>query len=275
MGGTELASVAGMLHLVAHTVRHRLLFTSEVEGAVLFRRLSAVLPVEALCLMPDHVHLVASADVRRRLAAVLSGWARRCNHVRGEGGALMRPLPPAEALLDAEKVRRSLRYVHLNPCRGGLVDDPLAWPLSSHRDACGLTLGAVGPRRQAVRFHKYVSSDPSVAVHGSELPAGRVGAATLGDVLVAVSAVTRTPMAALKGRGTRSLVVAAAQELSGTSMAELARALGCHRASLYRLDGVPREAVDRVQQVLGDARFGPIDTADLRRTPAWQRYLRS
>ncbi len=263
-----------MFHLVAHTARRRLLFTTPIEGGELFGMLARALPVEAMCLMPDHVHLVAPSDARRRMAALLSGWARRCNHRRGEGGALMRALPLAEELVDPDKRRRSIRYVHLNPARAKLVDDPLAWPFSTHRDACGLTVHRVGPRRQAVRFHNYVSSDPSVAVHGTELPGGGGGGGvvTLQEVLVAVSAVTRTPMAELKKRRTRALVAAAARELCGTPVAELARVLGCHRASLYRLDDVPREWLRRVGMVVGDRRFGPLDGTDLRHTEAWRRY---
>ncbi len=263
-----------MHHLVARTVRHRLLITSHAEGAELYHRLDRALPVEALCVMPDHVHLISAMDVRRPLAALLSGWTRHCNHRRGEEGPLVERLPPAEPLVDRVKQQRSIRYRHLNPTRAKLAEDPLAWPHSTHRDACGLTLRPVGPVRRAESFHRYVSSDPSVAVEGSELPGGVLGAVPLYDVLVAVSAVTRTPMARLKRRATRSLVVVAARELAGAELSEVAVALGCHRASLYRLDPVPREHVRKVARVVGDERFGPIDEGDLRMTPRWARYRR-
>lgn len=66
------------------------------------------------------------------VAHTVSGRWR--NHLEGVSGRLVRPLPPAEAVPEGPKRRRSVRYVHLNPCRARLVADPLAWPLSTHRD---------------------------------------------------------------------------------------------------------------------------------------------
>lgn len=248
------------------------MFHSMVEGVDLFHRLDR-LPVEALCLMPDHVHLVAPRDVRRRLAALLSGWARRCNARRQERGALVGQLPDGVPLVDRQKQLRAIRYVHLNPSRAGLVQDPLAWPLSTHRDAVGLTGRRVGPARRAEWFHRYVSGDPSVDPLGSPLPREGMGKASLEQVLAAVSAVTRTPVERLRGPQTRSLAVAAAAELTDASVTRVASALGCGRTVMYEVRAVPGEDVARVARVIGDPRFGPVGSEDLRRSAAWEHYL--
>lgn len=260
-----------MLHLVAHTVRYRLLFFNMVEGVDLFHRLDR-LPLHALCVMPDHVHVLVPMDVRRRLGAVLSGWARRRNALEGMRGALVEPLPEGEVLVDRQKQQRAIRYLHLNPTRAGLADDPLAWPLSTHRDACGLTVRRVGPARRAEGFHRYVSGDPTVDVMGTELPREE-GGGSLWEVLRAVSAVTRTPVAELRGQRTRGLAVRAAEEIAGATRMEVAAVLRCHRATLYRLDPVSAEELALVRRVVGDPRFRAVDDRDLRGTWAWRRYL--
>ncbi len=112
------------------------------------------------------------------------------------------PIPAAELLADEQKIRRSLRYLHLNPCRDGLADDPLAWAFSTHRDACGLMVQpVVPPRRDPAGFHAYVSADPHVSITGTPLPGGQLARMPVLDVLAAVSAVTRTTLSGMKQRG--------------------------------------------------------------------------
>src|SRR5687768_15753019 len=108
--------------------------------------------------MPDHLHLLHEADVRDRLIHALVGYVQWVNHRRGDHGALLEPVPAAGAALEGDKRNRSVRYVHLNPCRARLVSDPLAWPLSTHRDAVGLSaFPVIGRQRDPYGFHRYVS----------------------------------------------------------------------------------------------------------------------
>lgn len=86
------------------------------------------------------------------------------------------PVETPGVLTDREKIQRNIRYVILNPVRAGLVDDPLSWPWSTHRDFVG---AVVDPwvdeeRIRAVLrmdrpgfktwMHAYVASDDSVTV---------------------------------------------------------------------------------------------------------------
>lgn len=163
--------------------------------------------VLAAVLMPDHLHLLlrASAElVQQRLRDLVR--AARC---RRDAAADIHWLPvelPA-SVPNAKHAARQVRYVHRNPCRDGLVRDPLAWPWSTHRDAVGAVADPwvaaaglareLGPGRLGFEgwLHRYVSADPAVAVTGTPLPvappASRLRTFSLHDVARAAAAPTR------------------------------------------------------------------------------------
>jgi REP element-mobilizing transposase RayT len=251
-----------MFHHVARSIGRRPLFRTWTEARVLWDALVRAAPgCAAFVIMPDHIHFVHPFDVRLRLARGISGFTRWRNHAHGKTERLFERLPPAEPLTDEQKVLRTIRYVHLNPCRGKLVNDPLAWPFSTHRDACALAIPAAVPRVADVWwFHRYVSSDPSVHVDGTELPGVTVATHDPGQVLYAVSALTRTSLEAMCVRGApRSLYLRAAAELCpNTPRANLCELVGVHR-NTYRNATQRRDpAVRTVARVIGDPRFSPL-----------------
>lgn len=185
--------------------------------------------IHALCLMPDHVHLLHEREVPLSLARAMSGHTRSINAHRGRVGALLRASPKPEAVAGREKIRRSVRYIHLNPCRARLADDPVAWAFSTHLDALGLAASpARRPSRDPHALHRYVSADPTVHVHGTRVPVPPAGVCTLDRLLAAVSVSTRTPgHLVLENRGpARALFVACARGLSGASSREIAAYAG-------------------------------------------------
>ena len=120
---------------VARTQDRKALWRSDAEGLRLWRLIVGGLPgLLALVLMPNHLHLLHSLDVRIALAQILAGYTRSTGRPR------MERLPPATWVADPQKRRRQVRYVHLNPCRARLCLDPLSWPFSTHRDATGLVV---------------------------------------------------------------------------------------------------------------------------------------
>lgn len=254
-------------HVTARSVAG-LLFHDFTEALALWRRLVAAFPeAPALCLMPNHPHVIAAAEgARERMSGVMSGYARWRGHRRGQDAHCWQPQPAVELLPDADHLRRSIRYVLLNPCRGGLVDDPLAWPLSTHRDLVGL-----GDPRLRVRnpeqHHAYVSADPTVSLTGTELPGRQAGAASLAAVEAAVGAVLRMEPDEVRGtpRG-RRLCVRAAWIRENTDPEALGAWLGITRTRVYAiLQGPPsRTKVEAdpmlaaVLRVIGDPRFGPL-----------------
>lgn len=105
------------------------------------RRLGEILPgsgteILAYCLMDNHFHLIVRAGWRplgRPMQRLLSGYARRINREAGRQGHLFERRYQAVHVPNDAYARTLLRYVHLNPARAGIVDDPLDYPWSSHR----------------------------------------------------------------------------------------------------------------------------------------------
>ncbi len=176
---------------------------SERQGSWLWDALRRFAPgALASVLMPDHLHLIAPGEdpdsERRRLARVLQGFTRAFG-TRGWSSP-----PDPRVVPDRHHLARQVRYVALNPCRAGLVRDPLIWLWTTHRDVVGAVVDpwvrgsrladALGERRRgfAARHHRYVSGDPSAAVDGTEFPSlGEVVAASPRAVLSAAEAACR------------------------------------------------------------------------------------
>ncbi len=269
-----------MFHHVARSRDEALLFATWAEAVRLWEAVSTrSVGLQALCLMPDHLHLLAARPQRASLGRGLQAYAQWRNHRRGDLGPLFERQPDPIEVLGEKKRWRSLRYVHLNPCRAGLVDDPLAWPFSTHRDAVGLALRPVVNRQaQPLRFHEYVSSDPTVRVDGSDVPValgvGLDGPEGVERVLEAVSALARVPREEL-GRRTwsRSLSIRASRSLVSAGQAEIAEAIGVHRRTVIRHDdALPMVVLKQIERVVGDLRFAALREEHLPKTPGWHRY---
>jgi hypothetical protein len=265
-----------MWHVVAHAARGRWLFRTWWEGLVVWRAVLRVVPVpEALVIMPDHLHLLCARDAREAVGRALGGVARWRNHAEGVRGPLVRPLPEAVEVVGSKKRSRAIRYAHMNPNRAGLARDPLAWPLSTHRDAVGLTWPRVGPRRRDVSFHRYVSSDPSADVGGTELPGGAYAARELHEVVAAVSAVLRLPAEQLGASPyARSLVWDACCELCPASLVDVASELRVGKRTMSRRVPVDPAARQLVRRVLLDPRFPSLHQGLLVFQPGWAEYGR-
>jgi len=83
--------------------------------------------------MPDHVHVL----LRLRPPLTLPNWVRRFKTftTRSLGGChVWQSGYWSEVVATEWFVREKLTYIHNNPVRAGLVDDPAAYPLSSARE---------------------------------------------------------------------------------------------------------------------------------------------
>lgn len=271
-----------MFHHVARALPGTLLFRTHPEAAALWARLTALDGLVAACLMPDHVHVVLAHGEATALSGVRSGYSRWRNRRRGDAGSAWQVPPPPESLPDALHRERTVRYVHLNPCRAGIVKDPLEWPWSTHRDAVGLARApAVPPRRDPAAFHAHVSGDPSVAVTGTPLPEPRYGQASWEEVEDAVGAVLRLDRVAIhEDRRALRLIARLAAVYGVAGNPEIAERLGPRRSWAWRMTrGVPGPGARHSDpdlrlalRILGDPRFYALPVGDLRRLPAWARY---
>ena len=278
----------GMYHYVARARKGTLLFRTWEEGIRLFVMLRvAFRELIALCIMPDHIHiLLPHGEGVRRLGAVMSGYARYRNGLRKQTGMqVWQEVPPPEHV-EPDKEQRNIRYVHLNPCRKELVNDPLAWPLSTHRDFVGLSTNPgtlLHPNPE--RFHAYVSGDPSVDPAGTPLPEIQYQRFDFLAIRDAVSAVTRTlitppPMGIVRSLLVRTAAAHRLLEPGGLGVAGLAAAVNLSPTHVYRtIEGTPSRntpirdrALAASVRVVGDTRFGPLLDGDLPRRLDWRAY---
>ena len=159
-------------------------------------------------LMPNHLHIIlpsSSPDEvhMRRLAGIMGALSKRIKKKK-----LWQPIPAPVRIPDDQHLRRQIRYVSLNPCRKNLCPDPLSWYWSTYREVFGATverqetaeklarIWGVPLGQFRVRFHAYVSGDPSVDVKGTPAPGAQVppglwAEKPVGEILAACAAALR------------------------------------------------------------------------------------
>ena len=265
-----------MFHVVAHTVRGRLAIRSWEEGCALWRALGRhVRRPAAVCLMPDHVHVLHRNDIRRQVMRGLADFAQWRNHRSGASGPLWTPAPEPDSVLSPVKIRRSVRYIPLNPCRARIVRDPLLWPFSTHFDACGLAVRPVRPPvSDPVSFHRHVSADPAVAVTGTDFPFPPGGHVDLQTLACAVAAVARQPVHALfeAGTCTRGLFLGAAIGLAQEPKRVVARFAGVRRATVVRARPLAPPVLDCIARVAAIPGLAAMVSEDVPRLYRGTRY---
>lgn len=248
-------------------------------AAWLWPRLRAAFPTSiATTLMPSHPHVMpATSDpeaAAERLARLLGQLGRRHGVMGCASKVKLRAVEGSEAL------HRNVRYVALNPCRARLAGCPLAWPWSTHRDVIGacldpwvtadrLALALARPSEGFLEwYHRYVSSDPSVAVTGTPLPvaasSSRMPSLPLQAIAEAVLAATRSSAVALAMRGLpRALFFALAFDQGWTHTEQLAELGRCRRRLVRELVAtVPANALAIARLCLGDARLRELPRND-------------
>lgn len=169
-------------HLVARANPFQTPLTKRNSNVDLWERLQKRFSNIAACvLMPNHLHILIFTHEPDKavwnLGVDLRAWTQRF-YPRLQ---LWAPIPNAIAIPDFHHLKRQIRYVHLNPCRAGLVKDPLQWEWSTHRDVTGCVINpwpnlkilekvfATSSSRLSEVLHQYVSQDPTVAVNGTPM----------------------------------------------------------------------------------------------------------
>jgi REP element-mobilizing transposase RayT len=96
--------------------------------------------VMAWCLMGNHYHLViqtGTTPLWRSMLCVQAAVARGFNRRRRFLGRLWQSRYRARVIDSTEYLRQVVSYVHLNPVAAGVVDDPVEYPNSDHREIVG------------------------------------------------------------------------------------------------------------------------------------------
>ncbi|CAK9251966.1 unnamed protein product [Sphagnum jensenii] len=146
-----------------------------------FKRMGEIFPeMISAILMPNHLHLILpqERDAVKILAGLLGAMTLRSDLRK----PLWQPMPSPTIIPDTSHLRRQIRYLALNPCRKRLCRDPLEWYWSSYREVIGAAINSIQSEKKwaeilnedhknfGVRFHHYVSADPSVCITGTPFP---------------------------------------------------------------------------------------------------------
>ena len=80
---------------------------------------------ELLLLMPDHLHLLVGFSGKREMPQVISRWKR---WLAWKAGIIWQPGFFDHRLRSVSSACEKWVYIHLNPVRQGLIENPQAWP---------------------------------------------------------------------------------------------------------------------------------------------------
>lgn len=87
--------------------------------------------LQALCVMPDHVHLILAphdgVSLSKSMQKIKGTSALLVNRARGTHGRLWQVESWDRIIRDDEELREKLGYMLENPVKEGLVDDPWTW----------------------------------------------------------------------------------------------------------------------------------------------------
>ncbi len=97
--------------------------------------------VLALCLMPNHIHLLVrveeGGDLSRFIGNTCAQFSRMVNQYLRRSGTIFQGRFHASHVSDDRYFKTALRYIHLNPVKAGLVTHPFGWEFSDFREAIG------------------------------------------------------------------------------------------------------------------------------------------
>src|SRR6266540_372170 len=159
-----------LYHIIARGNRRQPTFLTDLDYQVYLTQLATYqkrygIVLYAYCLMPNHVHLLlqtSEAPLAKFMQGLQQSYTQRFNRVHGTVGHLFKGRYRAIVCERDEYLTTLIRYIHLNPVRARLVDDPDLYPYSGHRaylagDRTGpidpsLILGMLGGRAAYGRF---------------------------------------------------------------------------------------------------------------------------
>lgn len=130
-----------LYHVIARGNQRQLTFVTERDYDAYLSRLASYqkrysTKLYAYCLMPNHVHLLletSGVPLAKFMQALQQSYTQWFNRVHDQVGHLFQGRYKA-IICDRDEYLVSLvRYIHLNPVRARLVEDPEVYPYSGHR----------------------------------------------------------------------------------------------------------------------------------------------
>ena len=143
-----------LYHVIARGNHRQAVFLTDLDYRAYLARIARyrarhAVCLHAYCLMPNHVHLLVQTSdppLAKFMQGLQQSYTRHFNRVYETVGHLFQGRYKAIVCERDEYLTTLVRYIHLNPVRAGLVDDPAAYQYSGHRAyLAGESRGLVDP----------------------------------------------------------------------------------------------------------------------------------
>jgi REP element-mobilizing transposase RayT len=127
--GPRIDAPGAAHHVMVRGVERRALFLDDNDRLDFLHRLDRVFPETDLrcfawALMVNHIHLVVqtgTTPLGKVMHRISTGYARYFNERYCRSGHLVQNRYKSRLAIDEGDLARLIRYVHLNPCRAGIV----------------------------------------------------------------------------------------------------------------------------------------------------------
>jgi len=126
----------GYFHFCTATVNQWLPKLDDIAAQVLYEeweraRKRFCVRLLAYVIMPEHIHMLLWSENGESIKTFMQQTLSRCSKRLGGGGKLWKERLRVVCVIDPADVKVKLDYIHRNPLRRGLVENPEDWPHSS------------------------------------------------------------------------------------------------------------------------------------------------
>jgi putative transposase len=218
-------------HVTARGASRATIFRTERDYSVFLETLANAIGSTgwqclAYCLMSNHYHLLLETpetNLSDGMYQLNSTYARRFNWEHDHTGHVFQSRFHTALVTGEAHLFEALRYVVLNPVRGGIVDRPEDWRWSSYRTTVGVT-----------RSPRWLQSARVLALFAPEAGAARREYQAFVYDGIGVPRSGAPPLHELITSVSPAQVVAASRD-HGYTQATIARHLGVSQATISRI----------------------------------------
>ena len=163
-------SSSGIYHLVVRGINRQNIFEYPEDREKYLDSLKIVKGISGFklygyCLLDNHVHLLIGEEeegldiIFKRLGARYVMWFNRKYE---RVGALFQGRYHSEAVEDDSYLLATLRYIHQNPVKAGLCENPASYRWSSYSDYCGKGIGITDTTLVLEQFSSDITKQKSM-----------------------------------------------------------------------------------------------------------------
>ena len=146
----RILSRTGLYHVIFQGINRQNIFEDEKDYEKFIDILKDI-KIEksckfyAYCLMTNHVHIFIKeetiGDIKKIMHKVLTRYVGWYNFKYQRSGSLVGNRYKSEPVEDEKYYFALIRYIHKNPVKAGITNDPKQYPWSSYNDYIGKGLG--------------------------------------------------------------------------------------------------------------------------------------